>query len=254
MKISVITATYNASATLGEAAESLFRQSYPHIEYIIVDGGSTDATIGMVKSFGDRVDQFISESDRGIFDALNKGMALSTGEYVGFLHADDLLAHPEVIENMVSRIKRTSADAIYGDLQYVSRNNPRKVIRHWKSKPWSPELLHKGWMPPHPTLFIHKLLYLKHGAYDLRYGVSSDYDFVVRLFSDPDIHFAYLPEVMVKMRMGGNSNGSLRRIVQKSREDLRIMKSHRFPHPFSTLINKNLSKTSQFLPNRQEKQ
>lgn len=250
MKVSIITATFNASDTLASSAESLFHQTYPDIEYIVVDGGSVDGTAQLVSSFGDRVDHFITEGDRGTYDALNKGMALSTGEVIGILHADDILAHPKVIENVVSQLEETSCDALYGDLQYVQKKNPSKIIRNWRSGTWSPGLQLKGWMPPHPTLFIRRVLYLKHGPYDLLYRISSDYDFMLRLLTDPTLKICYLNEVMVKMRLGGKSNATLRQILRKSKEDLLILRSHSFPHPFQTLINKNLSKTSQFFSKR----
>ena len=249
MKVSIITATLNAAGTLEEAAESLFAQTHPDIEYIVVDGGSADGTPDLVRSFGKKVDLFISEPDHGIYDAINKGLAKSSGEILGLLHADDIFADPDTIEKIVQQFRTSQCDAIYGDLQYVHRSNPSRVIRRWKSGTFLPGLINRGWMPPHPTLFIRREVFLKHGPYNLCYKTAADYDFMLRIMKDCQIRIGYLSEVLVKMRMGGTSNRGLGEIIRKSREDLLIMRSHQLPFPLFSLLSKNFSKISQFFKN-----
>ncbi len=249
MKVSIITATLNVDGTLAEAAESLFAQTHTDIEYIVVDGGSTDGTQELVRSFGDKVATFISEPDHGIYDAINKGFAKSSGEVVGLLHADDMFAGPETIEKIVQQFRTSQCDAMYGDLQYVHRSNPSRVIRQWNSGPFLPGMISRGWMPPHPTLFIRREVFLKHGPYNLRYKTAADYDFMLRILKDNQLRIGYLPEVLVRMRMGGASNRGLGELIRKSREDMLIMKSHQLPFPLFALLSKNFSKISQFFRN-----
>lgn len=249
MKVSIITATYNAAETLTDATESLFAQTFPGIEYVVVDGGSTDGTQELVRSFGKKVDLFISEPDHGIYDAINKGLAKSSGNILGLLHADDMLAGPDVIEKIVQQFKTSQCDAVYGDLQYVRRSNPSRIIRHWKSGTFHPGLVNRGWMPPHPTLFIRREVFLKHGPYNLSYKTAADYDFMLTILKDNQLRIGYLPEVLVKMRMGGVSNRGMGKIIRKSREDLLIMRSHQLPFPLFSLLSKNFSKISQFFRN-----
>ncbi len=249
MKISIITATYNAADTLEDAANSLFAQTYPDTEYVIVDGSSNETTADKVRSFGKKVDLFIHEADQGIYDAINKGIENSTGDIVGLLHADDMFAGPRVLEKVAQSIMHSSCDAVYGDLQYVKRTHLSKVIRHWKSTKFNASLINRGWMPPHPTLFIRRELFLKHGPYNLSYRIAADYDFMLSLLTDQQLKISYIPEVLVKMRTGGTSNRSLSDLIHKSREDLQIMRSHQLPFPLFSLFNKNFSKISQFFRN-----
>lgn len=187
MKVSIVTATYNGVETLAYAAESIFSQTYPNIEYIIVDGGFSDGTINLVKSFGQKVDIFISEHDHGIYHAINKGLEVSSGDIVGLLYADDQLAGPEVISKIVQIFRETDCDAVYGDLQYVSRTDGSRIIRYWKSSKFNKGLIHKGWMPPRPTLYIRRELFEKHGPYNSLYQIASDYDFILKLIEDPQL-------------------------------------------------------------------
>lgn len=247
MKISIITATFNSENSLKETLNSLFNQDYNNIESIIIDGNSTDSTLGIVERFHNKSKniKLISEPDDGIYDALNKGLALATGDLIGFVHSDDLLASSEVISELVSEIQNENLDGVYGDLQYVDKENTNKIIRFWKSCEFKPNLLREGWMPPHPTLFLKKEVYEKYGLFDLSFNISADYDFMLRVLNDSELKFGYLPKVITKMRVGGTSNRSLENIIKKTREDYRAIKINKIGN-FLTLIRKNTSKLKQF--------
>jgi glycosyltransferase len=240
--VTLITACFNSESTISTTIESVLSQTYPEIEYLVIDGGSCDQTLSRIDSYRGRISKVVSEKDQGIYDALNKGIALSSGEIIGFLHSDDRFAHPQVIERMVETLVRDGTDGVYSDLEYV---RSEKVLRHWKSAPFRPGLLSRGWMPPHPTLYLRRSVYDRVGLFDLRYRIAADYDFILRAFTRPDLRWSYLPEVTVQMETGGASNRSFRQVVCKSKEDHAILTSHGFS-PWSALVMKNLSKLPQF--------
>lgn len=245
MKISVITATYNCAATIAETLASVAEQNHPVVEHVVVDGASTDGTWEIVHSWRRSQIVAISEPDQGIYDALNKGIARSSGDVIGFLHADDLFADRDVLSWINAAFGDPKVHAVYGDLQYVRSDDPAHVVRHWRSKPFDEGLLGRGWMPPHPTLYVRRTTYERLGGYDASYCIAADYEFILRLFRMPGLRAIYIPRVMVKMRIGGASNRSLRNMVRKSVEDLRAMRKHRVGG-LQTLVWKNVGKLSQF--------
>lgn len=249
MKISIITATCNSAVTLSSCMISILQQSYQNIEYLIIDGNSSDETLELVKQhqlqFSQIEFKIQSEPDGGIYDALNKGIQLATGDVIGFVHSDDILADNQVVSKLANQFDKENIDGLYGDLQYIDKKNLQKVIRNWKSLNYNKSLLKQGWMPPHPTLFLKKEVYKKHGLFDLSYKISADYDFMLRIFKDSELKFRYHPKVITKMRVGGASNRSLKNIIKKSREDYRAIRSHNIGN-FLTLIRKNSSKLKQF--------
>jgi len=245
LKVSIVTAVWNRAATIGGAIDSVAAQTHPHIEHLVIDGASTDGTLAEVEAHRSPGMVVVSETDRGIYDALNKGLACSTGEVVGLLHSDDFFADARVIERVATMFADPAIDAVYGDLDYVSASDPAKVIRHWRAGEATPARLRRGWMPPHPTLFVRRRVFETHGAYDTRYRIAADYDAVLRWFGTAGITSAYIPEVLVKMRVGGESNASLSKILRKSREDYRALRTNR-AGGLATLIAKNLSKLPQF--------
>lgn len=246
MKISVITAVYNNSDTVAQALDSALAQTHPDVELIVIDGGSTDGTLAVLQGYADRLAVLVSEPDRGIYDALNKGIARASGEVVGFLHSDDLFADIAVLSRIAVAFTDPAVDAAYGDLLYVRKDDPSRVVRTWRSAAFSAVRLAHGWMPPHPTLYVRRTVYERLGGYDTSYRIAADYDCVLRLLGKGGIRTAYIPEVLVKMRVGGASNRSLKNILQKSREDYRALRVNGVGG-LRTLAWKNLSKLPQFL-------
>jgi len=246
--ISVVTATWNCVNTLPDCLASVARQSYPHREHIIIDGASTDGTIDLIKQHIDQIAIFKSERDKGIYDALNKGIRMATGDVVGFLHADDLYASDEVLAKVAKAFEDPAVCAVYGDLQYVSQKDTAKVIRHWQSNRFNQRDLGWGWMPAHPTLYVRREWYARIGGFDISYRIAADYHSILKLFKQPDFETVYLPEVLVTMRLGGASNRSLKAIIRKSKEDWRALRSCDFslPHALRAIAWKNLGKLSQF--------
>jgi len=247
MKISIITATYNSAKHISSSLESISSQSFKNVELVVVDGASSDNTVEFIKNAFPGELKIISEKDKGIYDALNKGIATATGDVIGFVHSDDFLASRDVLSQIANIFQEEKVDGVYGDLQYVNKEDTSKVIRYWKSEAFKPELLEKGWMPAHPTLFLKKEVYEKHDLFNLNYNIAADYDLMLRIFSDPTLKFKYLPEVITKMRVGGASNRSLKNIKLKSQEDLKALRANGIKNPLKVLAYKNFSKLGQFV-------
>lgn len=246
LTISVITAVFNRADTVGQALASVRAQTWSHVEHIIIDGASTDGTMAFLETQRDRLAVLISERDGGIYDALNKGLALATGDVVGLMHSDDFYADDRVLERVALAFANPAVDAVFGDLDYVAQENTSRVIRRWRSGEYRPARLAWGWMPPHPTLYLRRSVIEQWGGFDTSFRIAADYDAVLRYLWQGNINVAYIPEVLVKMRVGGESNRSLSRILRKSREDYRALRKNR-AGGFSTLLWKNLSKLPQFL-------
>lgn len=246
MRISIITATYNSEKTLLDTLLSLEKQTHPDIEYIVVDGASKDNTIELIKSNCTRVSKIICEPDHGIYDALNKGIQAASGDVIGFLHSDDLLAYDDAIADIAKTFESTGCDAIYGDLEYVAQNDTTKRIRLWESGSFSRFKMKVGWMPPHPSFYMKRECYSQFGCFSLDYRISADYDSLLRYILKQRILIEYLPKVLVKMRVGGISNRSVSSMVKKSMEDIRVMKQNGIIWPI-VLVYKNISKLPQFI-------
>jgi glycosyltransferase len=246
LKLSIITAVYNRQATVAQAIESVSSQTHDNVEHLIIDGGSADGTLTEVQRLAHPGMRVISEPDRGIYDALNKGIRHATGDVVGLMHSDDFFAHDRVLEKVAFAFASTGADAVYGDLDYVAAQETSRVIRRWQSGEFAPHLLARGWMPPHPTLFVRREEMMRLGLYNTDYRIAADYEAILRWFGKGGLQLAYIPEVLVKMRVGGESNRSLGRILQKSREDYRALRTNDVGG-VQALAWKNLSKLPQFL-------
>ena len=250
MKISIITATFNSGKFIESCINSILKQNYKKFEIIIIDGLSTDSTIKKIKTLLDKHNniKIFSEKDLGIYHALNKGIEKANGDIIGFVHSDDLLYNKNVLSNIIDVFKNSNIDGVYGDLQYVEKQNTNKVIRYWKSKDFKPNLINKGWTPPHPTLYLRKKVYEKHGFFDLNYKISSDYDFMTKIFMDNTFNFKYIPKVITKMRVGGISNKNIKNILIKSLEDYKVIYKNG-SGGIITLLRKNTSKIKQFIKN-----
>lgn len=245
MKFTIITATYNSEKTIIDTLLSLDKQTYNEIEYIIIDGNSKDHTLELIQQNCSRVTRIISEPDLGIYDALNKGIAAATGDVIGFLHSDDIYTDDDVIEKVSIGFSDDTVDAVYGDLDYVSKDNASKIIRRWSSGEFKLSNMRNGWMPPHPTFFMRRECYKKFGGFDLSYHIAADYDSLLRYLWVNKIKTAYIPSVLIKMRVGGESNRSLSNIIKKTKEDIRAMRSNNLPF-FRAILGKNFSKLPQF--------
>lgn len=245
MKITVVTAAYNAKDTIVHAIESILNQSYSNVEIIVIDGGSTDGTKEILEKYRDRLSLFISEPDNGIYDALNKGIKHATGDIVGFLHADDLYNNKGVLSSVAEAFSVPTIDAVYGDLVYVSQSEPDKVIRYWKSGTYSWSKLKLGWMPPHPTFYVRRSIYDIVGGFDVSFNIAADYDCMLRILGHHKVNCKYIPQTLVRMRIGGVSNRSLRNILLKSKEDYISLRKNGIGGLWA-LIWKNCRKLIQF--------
>ena len=247
MKISVVTVCYNSAATIEHALKSVTGQDYDSLEYIVVDGLSKDNTLEVVERYRGGIAHVISEKDKGIYDAINKGIRAATGEVVGLLHSDDFLADRSSLSKVAKVFREhPQAQAVYADLQYVDKDEPEKVIRNWTSGNYRSGDFLKGWMPPHPTFYARKELFEKYGYYNLDFSISADYELLLRMIPKNEIPLAYLPEVLVKMRVGGKSNVSLKNRLQANREDSLAWKVNGLQPGMLTRFMKPLSKLKQF--------
>lgn len=245
MKVSIITITYNSEATLKDTIESVVNQSYSNIEYIIVDGKSTDNTLSIIDSYKDKISKVVSEKDNGLYDALNKGIALATGDLIGIIHSDDFYTNSFVIEKIVKSIEENNADAAYADLYYVDKNDTNKIFRKWKSGSYKHGMFLNGWMPPHPTFFAKRSCYEKFGSFNLNLVSAADYELMLRFIHKHKIKLAYLPEFIIKMRVGGKSNVSLQNRIRANKEDRKAWIINGLKPKFYTLYAKPLRKIIQ---------
>ena len=213
MKISIITITYNSEKTIKDTINSVLSQNYKNIEYIVVDGDSQDYTKEIVNSYGNKISKFISEPDNGIYDAMNKGLKLCTGDIIGILNSDDVFFDNKVIERIVKEFEDKDVDSTFGDLYYVKQDNLDKIVRKWKSSPFIEGSFAKGWHPAHPTFYVKKEIYEKYGYFDTTFDVSADFELMLRFLEKYKITSSYIPQVLVKMRDGGESNRSIQNIL-----------------------------------------
>ena len=246
MKISLITVTYNSEKYLSQCIESVQMQDYGDLEHIIVDGNSTDNTVSIIKKYEAGIAKWVSEPDNGMYDAINKGIAMATGEVVGLLNSDDILVSANVISCIAQTFKEQNTDSVYGDLEYVDKENTDKVYRVWKGQTYRRNLFKIGWMPGHPTFYIKKALIDKFGGYESHYFTAADYEFMARYLFKHKVSSFYLPKLFVKMRMGGASNKSIYQRLRANRRDYLAMKKNNIPMPFLVSILKPLIKIHQY--------
>ena len=221
MKLSVVTVCLNSRDTIEEAVKSVHDQTWPEVEHIVIDGGSTDGTLEILERNSKGIARLISEPDQGLYFAMNKGIASATGAYLGFLNSDDIYHHEQVLSRIAKAVEG-GADAVHADLVYVEQSDPSRIARFWNSKPYVPGMFEAGWHPAHPTLFVKTSLLREVGGFDTRYRYHADFDLMVRLFVERKISSAYIPEVLVRMRTGGQSTRSIRNIYRGNRESWEI--------------------------------
>lgn len=246
LKIAVVTVAYNSAATIADTLRSVESQSHPLIEHIVIDGASTDDTAAVVRTVGRRVTKFVSERDGGIYDAMNKGLALATADIVGFLNSDDVLADPRALERVAAAFQDPAVDLVYGDLVFVAQSDTARVVRVWTSCTYKPGLCSRGWMPPHPTLYARRSVYERFGNYDTAFPAAADFEMALRLLDGAKVNSAYIPATQVRMRMGGQSTRSIANIVSGSREVARACRKHGLPGDTKFVVQRLLAKVPQF--------
>ena len=250
MKISVITVAYNSAKTISDTLGAVAMQTHTDIEHLVIDGASKDGTVEMVRSHTNPQIRLISEPDKGIYDAMNKGLAQATGEVVGFLNSDDFYANAAVLAKIASAFQDPAVDACYADLVYVTQDNSR-VVRYWKSKPFSKGDFAKGWCPAHPTFYVRKSVIERLGLFDQAYKLAADMEFMMRYLERGQVRAAYIPHVLVRMRLGGVSNQSWKNIVLQNKEIFAALRKNGIP--FSRMwfaANKVVSRLNQFVVGR----
>ncbi|MGF7214315.1 glycosyltransferase involved in cell wall biosynthesis [Spirosoma lacussanchae] len=247
MKVSIITVVYNGAEHIRDCIESILNQTYADIEYIVVDGQSTDGTVDIVKSYGTRIARFISEPDKGLYDAMNKGIGLATGDVIGLLNADDFYRHDRVVDHVVATFQRSDSDAVYGDMLYVDRNDTNRLRRYWRSGWYSPNAFLWGWMPGHLSFFAKRQLYVQHGLFRLDLKSAADYELLLRFIHKNKAKLAYMDEVTIVMRDGGVSNKNVGNRLRANREDQLAWKLNGLTPYFFTLWLKPLRKISQYV-------
>ncbi|HWQ37917.1 MAG TPA: glycosyltransferase family 2 protein [Burkholderiales bacterium] len=226
MKLSVVTVCRNARDTIAAAVESIHRQTYPDVEHIVVDGASTDGTLEALDRYRSGIARLISEPDHGLYFAMNKGIAAATGDYLGFLNSDDIYQDERVLERIAGALRSGAWDSAHGDLVYVGANDPDRIVRFWKSKPYVPGMFEAGWHPAHPTLFVRTAILKELGGFDTTYRFHADFHLMVRLFIERRISSVYVPEILVRMRVGGHTNRSLLNVARGNLESYRIARAY----------------------------
>jgi glycosyltransferase involved in cell wall biosynthesis len=225
-KVSIITACFNSEATIRDTIDSVLGQDYPCIEYIIVDGASKDGTLGIVKGYGDKINIVISEPDKGIYDAMNKGIRAASGDVIGMLNSDDFYIDDSAVTQLINCMEGAGTDTVYADLVMVDRKNTERVLRYYDSSTFRLERLRYGWMPAHPTFIVKRELYETYGGFSLDYSIAADFEMVVRLLYVAGASCAYLPAVVIKMRVGGASTRGLKSSWGLNREIVRACRAN----------------------------
>ncbi len=250
MRVSVITVCFNSARTIADTLRSVAEQSHSDVEHIIVDGGSGDGTLAIVAETPNRISRLISEPDRGIYDAMNKGLAQATGEIVGFLNSDDVYASVDILEKIVRAFDDSSTEAVYGDVLFVAANDSSKQVRYWQAGTYHPSRMKWGWMPPHPTFYVRRSIYESAGGFDLAYRLQADYEMAIRLVEMKKIRMTYIPEILVRMRMGGASNASVSNVIKGNLEAYRAARKHGLAFSPLFILRKVVSRIPQFFASR----
>ncbi len=249
VKISVITVCYNSAATIRDTIESVLAQDYADIEYLVIDGDSSDATMDIVRSYGDKIDVVVSEPDQGIYDAMNKGIRLATGDVIGILNSDDLYAYDSALSELVKLMMSSGSDTVFADLAIVDALDCDRVIRHYDSSKFHPGRLAYGWMPAHTTFMVRRELYVKHGGFLTDYQIAADFEMVARLLHTAAASYAYLPVIAVKMRAGGISTRGFKNSWILNREIVRACRTNGIKTSLARVLLKIPAKLTEYLGN-----
>lgn len=247
MKVTVITVCRNSATTIADALRSVAQQDHPDIEHIVIDGASTDGTLEIVARHAGPSVRIVSEPDHGIYDAMNKGIRLSTGQVIGFLNADDVYAHPRVIADVVAAMQRDGVDAVFGDAEFFRADRPAHAVRRYNSARFSPKRIAWGWMPAHPAMFLRREVFERYGSFRTDYRIAGDFEFIARAFWPGKLRYRHLPEVLVRMRTGGVSTGGWRNTILLNREVLRACRENGIPTNVFKILSKYPAKLIEFL-------
>ena len=247
MKISIITVCYNSEKHIKTAIESVINQTYKNIEYIVVDGASKDSTVDIIESYGDKITKFVSERDKGIYDAMNKGFQMATGDYLAVINSDDFYMSNDAIESVVNELNKKQTDSLFADLIYVEENNTEKQVRYWKSNEFVKGSFKKGWHPAHPTFFVKNEIYKKYGYFNLSFKLAADFELMLRFLEKYQISSCYLPKPIIKMRLGGATNKNFKNIYNQNIECYRAFKVNQLPVSILYPLYRLLPKLIQFL-------
>lgn len=246
MKVTIITVTLNSEKFLEDCIQSVISQDYKDIEHIVIDGKSGDGTLAIIRKYENHIAKWISEKDRGMYDAINTGMEMATGDIIGTLNSDDILASPDVISSIVKHFEAEKVDAVYGDLLYVDQQDPQRVIRVWKGVPYRRSRYRYGWMPAHPTFYFRRKLLEQCGLYETHYFTAADYEFMARYLYRFRVSASYIPKLIVRMRTGGISNNNIYSRFRANRRDYLAMKVNKIPFAFIVSLLKPLIKLHQY--------
>lgn len=247
MKISVITACFNAARTLGDTLDSVADQRHCEVEHIVIDGASTDDTLSIIERHGGHVARVISEPDRGLYDAMNKGLAVASGDVIGFLNADDVYANNEVLSRVMTIMEQEGLEALLGDVEFFRSEGPAQTVRRYRSARFRPDRIAWGWMPAHPALFLRRHVYERFGRFRTDYRIAGDFEFCARIFKDDSLTYRSLPETLVRMRVGGISTGGWRNTVLLNQEVLRACRENGIKTNMLKICSKYPAKVLEFL-------
>lgn len=242
MLISVITVCYNSACSIETTLKSVISQNYPHVEYIVIDGSSKDGTLKILQDYSNNIDSIISEPDFGIYDAMNKGLKLATGDIICFLNSDDQFESQNTLSEIYREFDGSNCDVVLADVVFVASDNPNVIKRRYPAHRFKPHLFRFGWMPPHPGVFAKKSVYRKVGFFDVSYKIAGDFEYLIRVFSLSGLNFKYANKVSVKMQLGGVSNSSLKNLMLLNFEVLRACKSNGINTNIIFILSKYLLK------------
>lgn len=247
MKISIITVSFNAAKTIAATIDSVVAQTYTNIEHIVIDGASTDGTLAVIDRYRSKLAKVISETDHGIYDAMNKGLSLATGDIIGFLNADDIYTQNDILETVAKLMAQDNLDAIMGDAEFVHPQNPTRPVRRFRSNRFNPSRIAWGWMPAHPALFLHRNVFERFGIFKTSYRIAGDFELVARIFHQGTLKYQHVPNVWVRMLTGGVSTGGWRNTILLNQEVLRACRENGIQTNFLKILSKYLVKPLEFL-------
>jgi glycosyltransferase involved in cell wall biosynthesis len=247
MKISIITVVFNGEKTIARAVESIYAQRGVEVEHIVIDGASSDGTLAVLRRFQKNIAVLISEPDQGIYDAMNKGIKLATGEIIGILNADDCYANQDVLNQVCNQFESQNVEAVFGDVDYFDADNQARVTRVYRSSVFHPKKLARGVMPAHPALFLRREVYERYGLFNIGFKIAGDFDFIARIFKSGELRYVYIPSTLTRMQNGGISTQGLRSTIILNREILRSCLENQIPSSYIKILSRYPKKVLEYV-------